>query len=293
MRPDSLIALYHGVGTRETTGYRDAVSLEGLERQLDWLRRSYRVLPLEELLERRRKQQSLGGLAAITFDDNHRSILSAALPLLRALDLPATWFLIGQPLLGRPFWRDLVRRVEESGRSEAFVAFARARTPAAAALRPERLYRDSKDPVRIAAATAAALLEAFLPDAGAPADFVRLEELSGPPPAGLTLASHTAQHFVLAGLPEAIQYAEIREGQEILQRSPWPQSPLLALPFGDPETYDAATLAAARTAQLRGLLLTGPGLCAADDLSRHPLARGNRPPALVRCLLGRETLPAA
>lgn len=291
MQPTSLIALYHAVGSPADSGYRDALELAVLERQLDWLRRHYRVLPLEELVERRANGRSLTGLAAITFDDNHRSVLAAALPLLRALALPATWFLIGRPLRGAPFWRALLRQVEESGQSEAFLAFARSRNPAAMALRPERLYRDSKDPARLSSATVAALLEAFLASSGAPADFVRLAELQGPAPPGLTLAGHTARHLVLAGLPEAAQYAEIREGEEILASSPWPRRPWLALPFGDPGTYDTATLSAARKAGVKALLLTGPGLCEAEDLSRHPLAAGGDPPALVRSLLGRVALP--
>src|SRR5690606_34163491 len=101
------------------------------------------------LLAEQRRGRSLRGLAALTFDDNHRSVLEVALPLAAELGLPATWFLIGGPLKGQPFWRALVRRIEAEGRVADFLAFARARHPAAGRLRPERFYRDSKDPARI------------------------------------------------------------------------------------------------------------------------------------------------
>ena len=286
MRPASLIALYHAVGSPAATGYRDALAASVLERQLRWLKRHFSVLPLAELLERRRRGQPLDGLAALTFDDNHRSVLELALPLAASLDLPATWFLIGGPLQGRPFWRDLVRRIEVEGRVADFLAFAGARGDALARLRPERFYRDSKDPARVAVDEMIALLEAFLPDAGAPADFVTAAEVARLP-AGVTLASHTQRHPVLAGLPAACQRDEILQGLATLGDLPQPRSRALALPFGGRGSYDATTLAVAAELDLAGLLLTAESPAAADDLAQHPPAGVARLPLLVRDLPGR------
>lgn len=285
MRPASLIALYHAVGAPEATGYRDALPAEALERQLHWLRRRYRVLPLAELLERRRQGRPLAGLAALTFDDNHRSVLETALPLAATLGLPATWFLIAGPLRGRPFWRDLVRRVEAAGRVAEFLAFAAERGLEVGRLRPARFYRDSKDPARVGVARLAALLEQFLP-AGPPADFVTLPALGAPPP-GIALASHGASHLPFASLPAEGQAEEIRQGRAALAATGWPALDALALPFGDPGTYDATTLAVAGAAGLRGLLLTATDPAGAEDLSDHPLATAARLPILVRDLPGR------
>ena len=286
MRPASLIALYHAVGTPDLTGYRDAVPGALLERHLAWLGRHYRVLPLDELLQRRRQGRSLEGLAALTFDDNHRTVLDLALPLAAALGLPATWFLIGAPLAGRPFWRELARRVEVAGQVEAFLAFAATRGAAVQALRPARFYRDSKDPARVAGDLLPSLLEAFLPEAGPPADFIAAQDLARLP-AGVTLASHSARHLVLAGLPAAAQRAEIAEGLATLRRLAPGASGALALPFGGPGSYDATTLAVADELGVEGLLLTAERPAAADDLAQHPLARAARLPVLVRELPGR------
>jgi peptidoglycan/xylan/chitin deacetylase (PgdA/CDA1 family) len=286
MRPASVIAVYHAVGQAADTGYRDAVPLAVLERQLRWLRRHYAVLPLAELLERRRRGRSLAGLAALTFDDNHRSVLREALPLAASLDLPATWFLIAGPLGGAPFWRELVHRIAAAGRVEAFLAFARARAPATAALRAERFYRDSKDPRRISSDVMLPLLAGFCEGAGAPADFVTPGEL-GPAPAGAVLGSHTASHPVLAGLTAQRQEAEMQQGLRGVAALPWPATRILALPFGGPGSYDSVTLAVAARIGLPGLLLTAGRPAAADDFDEHPLATGAPLPLLVRDLPGR------
>ncbi len=286
MSPESLVAVYHAVGDPAQTGYRDAVSLPALERQLRWLKRRYAVLPLAELLERRRRGRSLTGQAALTFDDNHRSVLREALPLAASLELPATWFLIADPLSGKPFWRDLVRRIVTASQVEAFLAFARPRAPAAAGLRAERFYRDSKDPRRITSDVMLPLLAGFCADARAPADFVSPEEL-GQAPAGATLGSHTASHPVLAGLDARQQEAEMRQGLQAIEALSWPGTKVLALPFGDPGSYDATTLTVAARLGLPGLLLTAERPAAADDLGEHPLAAGAPLPLLVRDLPGR------
>lgn len=286
MRPASLIALYHAVGTPGMTGYRDALPADRLERQLGWLKRHYSVRPLAELLERRRRGRSLDGLAALTFDDNHRTVRDLALPLAGALGLPATWFLIGAPLRGRPFWRDLVRRIAASGQVEAFLAFAAAQGAELGRLRPARFYRDSKDPARVAGDLLPPLLEAFLPEAGPPADFVTAGELAALP-AGVTLANHSAHHLLLAGLPASVQRDEIATGLATLRALAPDASHALALPFGGPGSYDTTTLAVAADLALPGLLLTAEEPGAADDLTQHPLAPLARLPLLVRDLPGR------
>jgi len=294
--PPSLVALYHAVGTPAATGYRDALDRAALARQLDRLRQRYEILPLADLLRRRADGLPLDGLAAITFDDNHRSVLDEALPLLAERGLPATWCLIGGVLAGHPYWRRQVQALIDDGAVEAFLAFARAEEPAAVEdVRAERFYRDSKDPRRCRVPTLMALLARFRPAAADPA-LVRLADLdSRAPPAGITLANHSFGHPVFAGLTPAEQAAEIERGREAVAAVGWPTLDALALPFGDPESYDAALPQSLAAAACPAVLLTGPEGTAADDLGRHPafaapaFARG-RPTALVRVMLGGRSL---
>jgi peptidoglycan/xylan/chitin deacetylase (PgdA/CDA1 family) len=290
--PTSLIALYHAIGTADATGYRDALVLEAFARQLDWLERHYAVRPLGELLRRRRAGQALDGLGAITFDDNHPSVLEQALPLLATRRLPATWALIGDVLHGRPYWRQQVQRLRKEGRVEAFLAFARKQEPAAVAgIGPESFYRDSKDPKRCRVPEIMALIERFF--AGEPGDrLVRLDDLARRAPLeGITLANHSASHPVFAGLSLARQRAEIEGGAAALAQTGWPTLTVLALPFGDPGSYDAATPAALAAAGCDAVLLTADQGTAADDLAGHrPL--GAKVVALSRVMLGTKTLTA-
>src|SRR5690606_18081562 len=105
-------------------------------------------------------------------------------------------------------------------------------------------------------------------------------------PAGVTLASHSDSHPVFAGMGLEAQRLEIELGRSVA-RLRWPWLDAFALPFGGPATYDAATLQAAAAAAVEGLLLTGEGKVAADDLTLHPLAAGAALPVLVRSLPAR------
>lgn len=65
-----------------------------LERQLRYLRRRFEVVALAELLHRVESDpESSGALLAITFDDGLRNNVTVAYPILRRLQLPATFYL--------------------------------------------------------------------------------------------------------------------------------------------------------------------------------------------------------
>jgi len=64
------------------------ISPARFERQLQWLSRWRRVVPLEETLATTRRS------VAITFDDGYRDNLTLALPLLEKFQLPLTLFVV-------------------------------------------------------------------------------------------------------------------------------------------------------------------------------------------------------
>ncbi len=283
MPPKSLVLLFHAVGTPAETGYKDAVSVDALNRALDWLQTNYQVVPLDRLAEERRADRSIAGLAALTFDDNHRSIAEIALPLAVARGLPATWFLMTDPLFGRPYWRRQVSALIAAGQEEAFRAYLAERAPdLLRQLRPGRLYKDSKDPSRVSPDAVAAQLAAFRGGLDDGAGFVTPGEVAALALPGLALGNHSRRHLVMAGLSPDRQREEVAAAAETLSSFPQQRSRLFAVPFGGPETYDAATLDAVAAAGLSGLAVTTSGLAAADDVSGHPLLSADS--ALVRSL---------
>jgi peptidoglycan/xylan/chitin deacetylase (PgdA/CDA1 family) len=83
------VLVYHTISAPVEPMLADAdISPQRFERQLQWLARWRRVVPLEETL-RASLQKSL---VAITFDDGYRDNLTVALPLLERFQLPMTLF---------------------------------------------------------------------------------------------------------------------------------------------------------------------------------------------------------
>src|SRR5580698_92788 len=71
------------------------VSLQMLEKHLDWIGRRYRFVDLDELGARLESgDPSVGSLAALTFDDGYRDFYELALPLLQRKGIPAALFIV-------------------------------------------------------------------------------------------------------------------------------------------------------------------------------------------------------
>jgi peptidoglycan/xylan/chitin deacetylase (PgdA/CDA1 family) len=91
------VLVYHSISSPPEPMEADAdISPERFERQLRWLSRWRRVIPLDETLHVSPRRR----LAAITFDDGYRDNLTAALPLLEKFSLPMTLF-VTAGFLGR------------------------------------------------------------------------------------------------------------------------------------------------------------------------------------------------
>ncbi len=190
--PSSLVLLFHAVGTPAETGYKDAVTVDGLDRSMAWLQAHFDVVALDRLAEGLRTGRSIEGLAALTFDDNHRSIAEIALPLAVARGLSATWFLMTGPLAGKPYWRRQLTDLLAAGQEEAFRAFLGEAAPdVLGQLRPGRLYRDSKDVSRVSPEVIARLLTAFAGGLEGHADFVTPGEVAALALPGITLGNHS------------------------------------------------------------------------------------------------------
>lgn len=228
-----------------------AVHPETLHAQLDWLRRRFEIVPLAELAQR----DSWTGLAAVTFDDGFRSAIETGWPVLRDLGLPATFFLIGEALATGTFWRERVRSAIRHGLQADFLAWA-GDAPAAAGIRAERFYKDSKSPARDIPALDR-LLADFLAARGIGFEGRCLDEPAKlPREPGFATGNHSARHYVAAALNREGQSREVLEGQRALAARGIADHPFYAIPFGGTDDFGPATLGAAKAAGYAGVLLS-------------------------------------
>jgi peptidoglycan/xylan/chitin deacetylase (PgdA/CDA1 family) len=107
IRPHGFILMYHRVASPTVDPWELSVSLENFAGQMQALAAVADVVPLQELPASLREGRRSRPVAAVTFDDGYLDNLSAAKPVLDALDIPATIFVstgwIDDP---RPMWWD-------------------------------------------------------------------------------------------------------------------------------------------------------------------------------------------
>ena len=106
-RPHGLILMYHRVAAPAGDPWNLCVSPQNFAGHMQALSEMADVLPLQELPANLRSGRRSRAVAAVTFDDAYLDNLTAAKPVLDALDIPATVFVptgwIGDP---RPMWWD-------------------------------------------------------------------------------------------------------------------------------------------------------------------------------------------
>jgi peptidoglycan/xylan/chitin deacetylase (PgdA/CDA1 family) len=89
---DCYILVFHMI-SEEPNGFFPENSLHGYTKQLEYLRKNYDVISLEEVAKRISCGRSVRRCAAITFDDGFRDNYHRAYPLLKKFQVPATIFL--------------------------------------------------------------------------------------------------------------------------------------------------------------------------------------------------------
>jgi peptidoglycan/xylan/chitin deacetylase (PgdA/CDA1 family) len=261
-----IVLVYHRVGGA-ASGDQDveilpAVSLSEFERQLNDLRRHYRVVPAAEILAAvRARRRGERFPVAITFDDDVQGHVREALPALRAAGLTATFFLTGASL-DRPhtfWWEDLQRAVDgelltELPHVDARAALARApraliELSGAITLLPPELRADITATLRDAAGPPAA-------DAG-----LRVADVRKLIESGCAVGFHTLRHEVLPALGDLDLEQAMREGREALETAAAMPLHTIGYPYGK---ADDRVTAAARAAGFTEGFTTARGVVRPD-----------------------------
>jgi peptidoglycan/xylan/chitin deacetylase (PgdA/CDA1 family) len=244
-----VVLMYHRVTEHgEDPDGRLVPALSGREfrNQMRLLRRRYSVVPAAELpsaVQRRRRGASFP--AAVTFDDDSAHT-RVAMPILRDLDLPATFFLSGASL-HEPFsfWYERLQRACDRGAVDPTrLLEGTSAAPGdpnediySLALRIQDLPPEERDRV---SDRLLELIGSHPPDVGMSAAEVRALA-----DAGFEIGFHTRRHDKLTGLDDEALARAMREGRDELEEHAGGRVSLISYPHG---AADARVASAARDA---------------------------------------------
>jgi peptidoglycan/xylan/chitin deacetylase (PgdA/CDA1 family) len=249
-RPVGLAIVYHRLGDPQQG--RDealvpALGAERFRRQVEHLRRKYRLVKASELPAALRRRRRGGRIPlAITFDDDLASHLEVAVPILRAAGAPATFFLTGSSLQGpHEFWWERLDRAIETG-----------------AVHPSELGElvgVEERPGVSGARGVSTAIEAMSPDEKAVVDRTLAERLGGDAPgaglresqvaelaaAGFEIGFHTRDHNPLPALSDDQLATAMAEGRAELAAVRGTDLTAIAYPHGKADSRVAEAARAA------------------------------------------------
>ena len=243
-------------------------------RQMAYVRRAYRVLPLDELVERVERGAPLPSRAlAITFDDGYADNHRLALPVLRALGLPAAVYVTtGSVGDAAPLWMSAARVLVLAAPGPELRVPGLAPLPLSA---PSRRGDDARALTRalvpLAATDRAARLQTTA--AGIGVDLGRAlagtmlgwDEVRALANAGWTVGAHTVSHANVALAAPADAEREIADSRDAIAAAVGAPVRHFAYPNsgGAHRYFDGATAAILRRLGFRSAATSRAGVVAA------------------------------
>jgi peptidoglycan/xylan/chitin deacetylase (PgdA/CDA1 family) len=254
--PLAVAVVYHRIDDRPGDPRTELVPALGAAlfgAQLAFLARHFDLVPASAVVDAARTRRRGHRLpAAITFDDDIRSHVGAAMPALVGARAPATFFLCGASLHAPfCFWWERLQRAYDAGHLDGDIHEEGRRF--------ERLGPEDGD---ARSAELASLTGGDPDDAG-----LRAGEVGQLREAGMEIGFHTLRHDMLPLLAPGALATAMHDGRADLEAVTGPLT-TIAYPFGQ---FDAAVVRAAREAGFTwGFTTEQVAIAASDD----PLALG-------------------
>ena len=266
--------MFHGIEAEPVSpACWHVLDLSTFRRQLNYVRRHFTVLPLEEALERLYSGTLPKGAAALTFDDGTQNLLTHAAPVLREFGLPAAVFLATGPMgTDETLWPDRL-----------WLSFARTNAPEvdlgmlglgsrslsgpadrgqSYALAVERI-KDLPDDERLTvleSLTATLAAELDDDDAG-PFRLLSWEEADALTATGqVTIHPHTVTHPILSRCPDDKVEREITDSCIAVAQRAAGNTTVFAYPNGRAQDFDERAKAVLRRRGVRWALATTSGI---------------------------------
>lgn len=276
------ILMFHGIEQEPLSPVCwHVLDVASLRRQLEFLRRHFTVLPLDEALERMHAGTLPDRAAVLTFDDGTRNLVTQAAPVLRDLQLPAAVFLSTGPMgSDETLWPDrLWLALARTSATQVDLAdwglrvyplrtdADRGIAYAQAVLR----FKDFPDTERMER------LDALVTELGQAADtdpgpfrLLSWDEAHALAADGLVaLYPHTVTHPILSRCSDEKVDREISDSCRTLERETGQAPTIFAYPNGRAQDFDERAKAALRRNGVRWALSTSYGFA---DSKSDPLA---------------------
>ncbi|WP_421782553.1 hypothetical protein [Kiloniella litopenaei] len=252
------ILLYHGVFSKIPSGLESRlhnVFPDEFKRQIKWLSREFEIVSMDEFTTAKDNR----GLATITFDDAYADLFSYAIPWLVGEGIPCTVFINSNLVCGDIFWRDKVRFVLTEQLEEDFLTFF-AQEQWAKKIRPERFYKDSKQP-GLNSHLVDQALNVFFAERHLDQELQTLTKVIAKPSDLVNdplihYGNHSASHYVLSSLKPDQQCEEIISCQNWLNKGKYRCTSSFALPFGGTQDADENTHALINEAGCSAILMS-------------------------------------
>ena len=237
LRGHRLVLVYHRLGPPAPHGCEviPSVPAELFRAQLQALGEVVDIVPLDEIAGDDVRRTGRRPAASITFDDDLASHAEHALPVLRALGLPATFFLSGRALHGRgPYWFQYLEAV--------LIARGAARTAALLGL-PQT---DTGNLTMMCAQNTSLQrrITEFADDLPKP-EVLGRESLAGLGAAGMAIGFHTVGHDLMPDLDDAALGAAASNGRAELAKVTGGEVRYFAYPYGKADGRSAAAVRSA------------------------------------------------
>jgi peptidoglycan/xylan/chitin deacetylase (PgdA/CDA1 family) len=275
-----LVLMYHGVveGPLRTPCWTQ-VPVDAFRRQMAWVARRYRVLPLVEALDALRAGTLPRRTCALTFDDGLRNVATVAGPVLAEHGFHATVFLsTGVVGTNDLLWMDRLHAAVDQSRASALDASVLGlgvlplRSPAERAAASTACGRILKTIPRAEKDRRLGELVAALGEPGDPGAFRALtwEEVDAMRRGGLfDFAPHTVRHEILSRCEDEVVRSEVGESTREVTRRTGSAPRVFAYPNGAPADFDARARDEVSRHGMAWALSTIEGLAGADE---DPLA---------------------
>jgi len=228
------ILMYHNFSGPNGTD-PDALNVEGIRRQFTYLRRHFRVQPLQQLAEQLASGRMLdSNMVALTIDDGRRSCYEFLFPLLKEFGLPATFFVVSSFIRREDWiWTDKVIWLSEQSKPPEEVAPGKLENFFRLLNRMRPAERNAR--IEAIASRVGVTFPLSIPAKFAPCSWSELREMAD---SGLMeIGSHTVTHPILSSVTDEESWDELTRSRAQIEEGVGRTVNCFCYPNGMPGDY--------------------------------------------------------